>query len=239
MLPTPRVTVWLWRAFDHLPPCHTAASLSPSEQIRLAAISAPRRRREYIAGHHLLRHALDYHSPQWRASHRLEHLPNCPPTLCGSQPSSLSFSLSHSGDSLCCAVTEHCQLGLDIEAPSRTRNIEKIAQSFFSAAEAEQIATLPPLERVAFFYRLWTLKESLAKACGSGLDSAILATEFIQTTVSTPSPWYSYSFALEQQFAAVTLSQPLHTPLILQQYTPEPNPLAQLQPPTLLYSPAL
>lgn len=75
------------------------------------------------------------------------------------------FSLSHSGETVLCAVSER-ELGCDVE---RVRDFDiGIARRFFHETESASLFSLPEGERQTAFFRLWTLKESYMKARGLG-----------------------------------------------------------------------
>ncbi|MBD0378723.1 4'-phosphopantetheinyl transferase family protein [Paenibacillus sedimenti] len=77
------------------------------------------------------------------------------------------FNVSHSGDWVVCAIDSDT-VGIDVE---KIQKIDlQIARQFFSQAENEQLMTLPASLRVAYFFDIWTLKESLIKADGRGLS---------------------------------------------------------------------
>ena len=78
----------------------------------------------------------------------------------------IHFNLSHSGRWVACAV-HRGPVGLDVEEV-RDRN-PLPAERVLAPAELRRFAQLRPPAARAFFYRLWTLKESLLKAMGSGL----------------------------------------------------------------------
>jgi len=78
----------------------------------------------------------------------------------------IHFSLSHSGNMAMCAVSEK-NVGCDIQIIDERRL--SAAQKAFSAEETEIFEKLDKTGRTAFFYRVWVLKESLAKADGRGL----------------------------------------------------------------------
>jgi len=77
------------------------------------------------------------------------------------------FNLSHSGNWVVCAISEH-EVGIDVE------KIEEvgldIAKSFFSKKEYNDLMRKEVSKRKEYFYSLWTLKESYIKACGKGLS---------------------------------------------------------------------
>lgn len=77
----------------------------------------------------------------------------------------IDFNISHSGDWVLCALSDTHQVGIDIE---QVRSV-LIAdfEHVLSTAEKQQIEAAPNPYR--FFYDLWTRKEAVAKAEGSGL----------------------------------------------------------------------
>jgi 4'-phosphopantetheinyl transferase len=77
------------------------------------------------------------------------------------------FNTSHAGEWITCA-THHLPLGVDVEY---IQPIEAdIAKRFFSEEEYYDLMNLDELNRSAYFYELWTLKESYIKAEGKGLS---------------------------------------------------------------------
>lgn len=76
------------------------------------------------------------------------------------------FNLSHSGDTVMCAVSDG-EVGCDVE---KTASVDmRIANRFFHESEAAAISELSDEnERRQLFYRLWTLKESFMKTTGLG-----------------------------------------------------------------------
>ncbi len=82
----------------------------------------------------------------------------------------LQFNLSHAGDMIVCAVTQGQPIGVDIECIQAQVDYETITKRFFSSNEFEALLALPPNERQAGFFRLWTRKEAFVKAIGKGLS---------------------------------------------------------------------
>ena len=79
----------------------------------------------------------------------------------------LCFSLSHSGETVLCALSDR-ELGCDAEVLGRPRR--ELAARFFHERERRWLSSLPPEEEQEGFFRLWTLKESYVKATGQGLS---------------------------------------------------------------------
>lgn len=76
------------------------------------------------------------------------------------------FNLSHSGRWVVCAV-DQSPLGIDIEQ-IRNNNLT-VAKRFFHVNEYYNLRNQPLTEQAAYFYEMWTLKESFIKALGEGL----------------------------------------------------------------------
>ncbi len=84
------------------------------------------------------------------------------------------FNLAHSGDWVVCAVDSK-PVGIDIE---EIKPVDMgIAEMFFAALEYQDLQKAG-LDRDAYFYALWTLKESYLKAIGTGLSAELKAVPF-------------------------------------------------------------
>lgn len=101
-----------------------------------------------------------------RGAWRIVHLPSGQPVaLLGDEPGP-SISLSHSRGWLACAVSGTGTIGVDVEVMRSGRDWRGIARAAFGPREIARAATEHE------FYRIWTLREALAKANGRGLDHA-------------------------------------------------------------------
>lgn len=148
-----------------------AAVLSTDEQARADRFKIEAKQREFIIGRGLTRCILA----------RLLHLdpkalqfgygPHGKPFL--KQPDggdALQFNLTHSHDWLLLAVTLGRAIGIDIEKQRVEVDIERLAERFFSPAEAVALSQLnADLQRAAFF-RCWSRKEAVIKAVGRGVS---------------------------------------------------------------------
>lgn len=82
----------------------------------------------------------------------------------------LSFNLSHTRGLIALAVTQHRELGVDVENV-RARDVSiEIAERFFAQAEVAELAAVPPERQQDRFFEYWTFKESYIKARGMGLS---------------------------------------------------------------------
>ena len=100
------------------------------------------------------------------------------PFLSSNNTLSVTFNLSHSDNRLVFAVSKSQDLGVDLEIIKKERAILKIAERYFSPSETRELRNLPKASQVKRFYELWTLKESVLKACGSGLSRGLSKIEF-------------------------------------------------------------
>jgi 4'-phosphopantetheinyl transferase len=85
-----------------------------------------------------------------------------------------AVSLSHSRGLVAAAVGDVASLGIDIEY-MRPRDFPALAAYAFGPAEAAYVATAS----LAGFYKIWTLREAIAKAVGAGLRLAANRTDLI------------------------------------------------------------
>ena len=80
----------------------------------------------------------------------------------------IGFNLSHSGRHGLIAIAEHEQLGIDVEERKPDRDFDRIGKRVYGPAERRLLTRAAGASKAAFFYRLWTLKEALIKALGTG-----------------------------------------------------------------------
>lgn len=143
--------------------------LGDDEAERLRAMTAPERRRSFLAGHWQARSVAGEWLQVDTARIGLERYPDGRPLLhVDGAPSELSLSVSHSGDWLAVALAS-VPVGIDIELPRRARDYAGLARFAFSPEEQARLDGLDDGGRSAVFHRLWTLKEARGKRSGEGL----------------------------------------------------------------------
>ena len=81
-----------------------------------------------------------------------------------------SVNLTHSGNHGLVGIASGGQLGIDLEVPVERPNVEGIGQMVFTDNEQSELARASGNEKLNLFYRLWTLKEALIKALGTGFS---------------------------------------------------------------------
>jgi 4'-phosphopantetheinyl transferase len=104
---------------------------------------------------------------------------------------SLRFNVTHSDELALIAISQGCELGVDIERLRPISEAARIVESYFTAREQAEFLRLAEADRPAAFLRGWTRKEAILKAKGVGL--AGLATGYETLFGSAP---LSSSFCL-------------------------------------------
>lgn len=156
------------RQFTHVQRDFTLQIMDSSELIR--ADKFKRGKHEYIACRWLLRNVLAFYTGISADKLQFQRSEKGKPYLV---QGNIQFSLSHSGHWGVLAVSDGNAVGIDIEAVQSKRNILRIAQHYYAPAELTQLLALPAREQQDYFYRLWTLKEALFKALGSGISAGL------------------------------------------------------------------
>lgn len=103
------------------------------------------------------------------------------------------FNISHSHERVMCAIGD-VPVGCDVQKiEDKSERALKIAKRFFTKEEFEKLMSVEEKgERNAFFFRMWTLKESYIKCVGGGL--AIPLDSFSVLEGRTPDGFSLHSF---------------------------------------------
>lgn len=82
----------------------------------------------------------------------------------------LKFNYSHSGDLILFAFCYYNEVGIDTEEIRDIPEFDELSQNYFSQYELSYYRKLTNQEaKKKFFYKIWTRKEALLKAVGSGI----------------------------------------------------------------------
>lgn len=145
--------------------------LSNEERSRLDAMRSESRRRQYLAGHWLIRclaaEAFGGVPREWLLTASAEGVPVLQSAV-HNAGQMIPASLSHSAGWVAAAVAPF-PVGIDLECESKPRDLLALADEAFSPAECAQLRQLPANELAAAFYLFWTLKEATGKREGHGL----------------------------------------------------------------------
>lgn len=84
-------------------------------------------------------------------------------------PATIQFNVSDSGSHGLIAIVADGRIGIDVEERSDKRDLAGLAETVFGREEQASMASVKGAQQVERFYRLWTMKEALVKALGTGL----------------------------------------------------------------------
>jgi len=151
--------------------------LSDTERARSARFVRPGDRARFVAAHAAQRRILARYLDADPAAIRFARSPCC---RCGSTehgrpsiewpPTALSHNLSGSGQHWLLAVAAAGPVGVDIEC-HRGIEVDRMADACLTVSERQYLRDQPDELRQAAFFRCWTRKEAVLKACGVGLAS--------------------------------------------------------------------
>lgn len=171
----PAPIIWLASCDMEINPNWEATQLRllhESERQRYYELLRPQRRRQFLIGRVLLRHALSDLFDGSPGSWQIRERPGLAPRLVSATPLPVTFSLAHSRDRIVCMLASSRTVGADIEYTGRQRDFLCMAARFFHPENICQLQALHVGERAAGFYRLWTLHEAALKVC-SGCDQML------------------------------------------------------------------
>jgi 4'-phosphopantetheinyl transferase len=150
--------------------------LSDEEKTRVARFHSDEDRETFISCHALLRIML---------ARRLKIAPleilfkidsNNKPSIINNP---LFFNVTHTRDAFAFGISEDFQIGIDLERVNPSIDFYPIMELFFSKNERDYIINSIPDERNRFFM-LWTRKEALLKAIGTGIINNIIDIEVFE-----------------------------------------------------------
>ncbi len=159
------------------------AVLSDAERARSERLLRPGDRARFVASHAAQRRLLARYLGTDPAAIRFGRSVCCG---CGSSehgrpsiewPSAgLSHNLSHSGEHWLLAVAVGGPVGVDIEC-HRDIEIDRMAEACLTESERVYLNDQPDELRKQAFFRCWTRKEAVLKACGVGLATSLASLE--------------------------------------------------------------
>lgn len=154
-----------WSAFE----AEACGLLDAGERRRAARFRFGHDRCAYVLAHALWRAVLGVCLGRDPGEVPLASLPSGQPRLSGT---ALATSLSHSGPEVLIAVGRVAMLGVDIERWPPRMPMERLSPVICTSEEASGLREMAPPERERALLQLWTRKEALLKAFGTGLTQA-------------------------------------------------------------------
>ncbi len=188
--------------------------LNQDEQQRAARYHFERDRKRFVAARGLLRSIVSSYLNKKAADIAFQYGPQGKPYVVDT---TLQFNVSHSDDHILIGIGHHHPIGVDVEHMTRIVEMADIAARFFTANEARQINALSGDAQRRAFFNVWTRKEALLKAIGSGLSLSLQACEVsvgdeaLSTVLACDAPsfdcheWQVHSHALTEDYLAAAV----------------------------------
>jgi 4'-phosphopantetheinyl transferase len=171
--PSTSVVVWIAYLSDLRPALPGLEALLDSrEQERATRFRFPEDRARFIAGRGLLRHGLRRYAPRVPASIEMTYSSLGRPFVPTAHDAP-RFSISHTRDLVALAFADEAQVGVDLEYMKPSVDMQELAERILSEEDFETFQGVPPGDRLAAFYRLWTRKEAYLKARGEGIATGL------------------------------------------------------------------
>jgi 4'-phosphopantetheinyl transferase len=169
-LATDEVALWQAALDDPAQMAALWGTLSDDERARAERFRFERDRRRFAVCRGYLRALLAPLTGQAPAELRFRYGARGKPALdAAGGGGDLRFNVSHSDGVAIYAVTRGREVGVDLERVRPVRDVEQIAERFFSTPECDALRTVPEEVKLDAFFTCWTRKEAYVKARGEGL----------------------------------------------------------------------
>ena len=156
-----------WRARLGLVPPAALVTLSAAEQVRHGRFLAVGPAQAYAGAHLFLRAVLSYYVGQPPAVLALDVDARQKPVLTSGPL--LWFNLSYRTKWALLAISNQCEVGVDVEEIWPVTGAEDLVCQLFSSAERAVLHAAKGVAWWALFYAIWTRKEAWAKMLGMGI----------------------------------------------------------------------
>lgn len=138
------------------------SALSAGEHARAVSYANAEARERFLIGRGILRQLLSRYMSTPPAQIRIITEENGKPCLTA-ENSILSFNVSHSGDVLLFAFTEHQHIGVDVEQERPLRAFAALAEQLLPPEDWLSLHTMPAEQQQRLFFRWWTRHEAELK----------------------------------------------------------------------------
>jgi 4'-phosphopantetheinyl transferase len=131
-------------------------------------------------------------------------------------PQGLHFNVSHSEGMGLVAFTRVGEVGIDVEAIDRRVDALEVASAYFSRTELAMVAELAGAAQVERFLRIWTRKEAVLKAAGTGVAGGVDRVDGSRDGVvvhlaepgEPPTDWLIRDLAMPEGYVAAIATRP-------------------------------
>ncbi|MBN2046430.1 MAG: 4'-phosphopantetheinyl transferase superfamily protein [Anaerolineaceae bacterium] len=144
--------------------------LSDDERSRAARFLSKQSAAQFITARAYLRRLLSRYLDRTPSALRFGYNPDGKPYSIDDP--NVTYNLAHShGYALFAFALQH-PIGVDLEWIDPDLKFQPMAQIVFTMEEQSLLARTPEAERLEMFYKMWTRKEAVLKAFGSGFNTA-------------------------------------------------------------------
>ncbi len=194
--------VHVWKVPLHASPSRLAAlrdALSPEEHLRSHIYRFQEDRQRFVVARGLLRTILAryLHANPGELCFAVSQIGK--PELHPDLNSGIRFSLSYSGNRAVFALTQRCDVGVDIEQVRADYPVDCVAELFFSDQEQARFRSLPACLRRRAFFACWCRKEAMVKALGYGLPLGLDRPEVSMALGEPVRPLSTHDLAVKAQ----------------------------------------
>lgn len=153
---------------------HFHSLLAVDEKARAERFYFERDRDRYIVGRGILRTLLASYLNMEASKIPIAYGPHRKPVLQLSQTDkTLHFNLAHSNEWAAYVFGWDRPVGIDLEHIRPLPDVDDLVQRFFSPRESTLIRSLSGGQKWDSFFQIWTCKEAILKAYGSGLTTPL------------------------------------------------------------------
>ena len=151
----------------------TASPLSSDETRRAESLVVPSSRSLFVQTRTALRVILSMYLHREPADIQFAAAHHGKPRLATPADTWLHFNVSHSGAFAVLAFAGGRPVGVDVERVRDDFDPTPIAERYFAAPEAAELARLAASQRSSAFFAFWSRKEAVLKALGTGLSTPL------------------------------------------------------------------
>lgn len=145
--------------------------LSQEEKIKAGRFRSPSDQQRYIVSHGVLRVILSGYAGCNSSSIEFCQNRYGKPFLSRKNGSNtIRFNMTHSQEMACYIISKGQEVGIDIEYVHPDLDWLCVAKACFTPQEMIYLESLPNADQLQAFFILWTRKEALLKAIGTGLS---------------------------------------------------------------------
>jgi 4'-phosphopantetheinyl transferase len=167
------VSYWITNLIDEKTVSRLERELSFEEVERAGRFRFASDRRDFVAAHSLLRQMLSRFGDRQPREWSLQSGSHGKPALSGEHGTDLVFNLTHTRGLVACAIARQTTVGIDVEWVNRSADVQNVSERCFSEDEQRMLAACPSEARPDRFTELWTLKEAVVKAVGTGMPPSL------------------------------------------------------------------